>query len=202
MRGEAICRTICVQLDTTGPDLTVSEPCTTQCNGTSVHVAGSASDANGVARLTVNGVAVGLSCHGSFVTDVALHSGPNTIVVEATDGAGNQSTVTKTVLCPAANTAPVVSAGADQTATLPAGPAPLPSNWQSQAALADASALSPSATGYFVARPSALAAITTNGTVSPFAVAAVSGHWPPPPTARSTPRSAPAECNTSPGACK
>ena len=84
-------------VDNTAPALTVD----TLTNGAktskdTLSITGSATDANDVATLTVNGTAAPLT-DGAFNTAVTLNPGVNTIEVVATDTAGNQTTDSRSV---------------------------------------------------------------------------------------------------------
>lgn len=87
-------------VDTTAPDLSVTTPSAdgTVSNATTTQtVAGSVSDSeSGVASVTVNGTSTPFP-GGAFSTSIALVLGANTITVTATDAAGNQRTVSRTV---------------------------------------------------------------------------------------------------------
>ena len=87
-----------VTLDTTPPTLSVSPADNTLTNTAALTVSGTATDASGIQSVTVNGTVVTVSqTDGSFSKAITLTAGANSIVVIATDKAGNQSTVTRTV---------------------------------------------------------------------------------------------------------
>jgi hypothetical protein len=93
--------------DNTAPALSV----TALNNGTvtsnnTFNVTGTATDDNGVS-LTVNGTDVTLGNGGAFNTSVTLVNGVNTVLVIATDNAGNQSTDSRTITYD--HTAPVIT---------------------------------------------------------------------------------------------
>ncbi|BCS55760.1 hypothetical protein GSbR_03640 [Geobacter sp. SVR] len=87
-------------VDNIAPTLTV----TTLADGTitsnnTLTITGTASDANGIQSLTVNGSAVTPDAvSGAFNTAVPLTSGANTITVIATDSAGNQTTDSRSTI--------------------------------------------------------------------------------------------------------
>jgi Tol biopolymer transport system component len=85
--------------DDAGPALTVGAP----ADGASqrdaqVTVSGTATDPSGLAGVTVNGNPVALRAGGAFSAPALLQTGPNSITVVATDGAGNATARTLTVL--------------------------------------------------------------------------------------------------------
>lgn len=85
--------------DAAGPTVTVTSP----ADGSSQRdaqaaVAGTATDPSGVATATVNGNPVALGANGAFSATALLQTGPNAITVVATDGAGNTTTRTITVV--------------------------------------------------------------------------------------------------------
>jgi len=85
--------------DTTPPTLTVTSPTRGELvpSGT-VRVAGTVSDANGVAILVVNGVPVIPDAAGNFAELIAVQPGMNAIEVEAFDPSANGSQVRTVVL--------------------------------------------------------------------------------------------------------
>ena len=84
--------------DTTGPALTVTGPAEGSTVATEqVAVGGSASDPSGIVAVTVNGTGLPLTATGGFSTTVATAVGANTITVRALDGAGNATTLARTV---------------------------------------------------------------------------------------------------------
>ncbi len=94
--------------DTTPPTLTVSTLAdNSYSNSVTLNVSGVATDAGGLASVTVNGQAATVNADGSFSTAVALTLGVNTITVIATDAAGNSSSITRTITYDA--TAPVLA---------------------------------------------------------------------------------------------
>jgi hypothetical protein len=85
--------------DAAGPAVTVGGP----ADGASqrdaqVTVSGTATDPSGLAGVTVNGNPVALRAGGAFSAPALLQTGPNSITVVATDGAGNATARTLTVL--------------------------------------------------------------------------------------------------------
>lgn len=84
--------------DATPPGLSLTGPAQgAQQIASQVPVGGAASDASGIASLTINGVPLPLTVTGGFSTSLPLVLGPNAITVRATDGAGNATEVTRTV---------------------------------------------------------------------------------------------------------
>lgn len=95
-------------VDTVAPALTVSSPAEGAfVTNPSLTVRGTVSDAtSGLQSLTINGTAVAVSS-GSFFHSLTLAEGVTTIIIKATDKAGNSSTVTRTVTYDAG--APVIT---------------------------------------------------------------------------------------------
>jgi hypothetical protein len=95
--------------DATGPALTLAGPADggTQRDA-QVVVAGAATDPSGVSTVSVNGNGVVLGRDGAFSATALLQTGPNAITVVATDGAGNVTTRTLTVIRTAPRPAPRV----------------------------------------------------------------------------------------------
>lgn len=86
-----------VTRDSTAPVLNITAPADNLVTAAqSVTVSGTVSDA-GTVTVTVNGNAVTLS-GGAFSTSVPLSGGSNTIIIKATDNAGNATTATRTVV--------------------------------------------------------------------------------------------------------
>ena len=87
--------------DTTAPTLIVTSPASgaTFATTDAIPVAGTAvDDRAGVVTVTVNGTAVSLGAGGSFSTSVTgLTAGPQTLTVQATDAAGNASSVQRSI---------------------------------------------------------------------------------------------------------
>jgi parallel beta-helix repeat protein len=78
--------------DTSPPVVTITSPIDGATVSTSsITVTGTATDDTGVTTLTVNGNSVTVESDGSFTTTVSLTSGVNTIIVIATDAAGNSA---------------------------------------------------------------------------------------------------------------
>ena len=84
-----------IYCDTIAPSLAVTNPSSTATvytENTSYAVSGTASDATGIARVTVNGYTASIS-GGSWSATIPLTAGTtNTITIVATDGAGRTST--------------------------------------------------------------------------------------------------------------
>jgi hypothetical protein len=96
-------------LDTTPPVLTLTSPADQAqfVVGTTVTVAGTATDEGGLNGVKVNGTSVILAADGSFSHALSnLPAGPNTITVEASDNAGNVVTLTRFITMPAPPTPP------------------------------------------------------------------------------------------------
>jgi hypothetical protein len=84
-------------LDTVAPTLTItSPPAGARTTQNSVDVAGEASDANGIASISINGNPISL-VDNRFTQATALQAGDNAITVVATDLAGNTTTATALV---------------------------------------------------------------------------------------------------------
>jgi len=83
--------------DTTPPTLAILEPADYQTfTNAGVTVTGTASDASGIARVTVNGVGATLS-GANWSEAISLSLGTNIITVIATDNSANQNTATQMV---------------------------------------------------------------------------------------------------------
>lgn len=95
--------TVTVTLDTTPPLVTISAPADgAEVEEESISVTGAVVDASPIAALQLNGAA--LPPGNSFAGSVTLEEGPNSILVEATDAAGNIGTGQVTVTRTAAST--------------------------------------------------------------------------------------------------
>jgi hypothetical protein len=78
--------------DLSGPAITLTAPQDGQVvTASPVSVIGTATDPAGVTSLTINGAATAVGADGAFQADVALVAGPNLVVIEAADCAGNVS---------------------------------------------------------------------------------------------------------------
>jgi len=86
--GNTATTSVLVTLDTIPPTLTLTSPTAGLTNVTAVVVSGSTDP--GV-TLTVDGTPVPVGISGAFTTTLTLSNGPHTIVVNATDAAGNQA---------------------------------------------------------------------------------------------------------------
>jgi hypothetical protein len=103
--GDSAQTSATVNLDETPPNLTVSSP----SNGATIALAAGAIGVNGTASDNVSGLA-GVTCNGtaatisvsSFVCNVSLTPGSNSIAVVATDVAGNTTSVTRSLTYSAA----------------------------------------------------------------------------------------------------
>lgn len=93
--------------DAAGPAVTLTGPAdgATQRDA-QVVVAGAATDPSGVSTVSVHGNGVVLARDGAFSATALLQTGPNAITVVATDGAGNVTTRTLTVVRTAPKPAP------------------------------------------------------------------------------------------------
>ena len=107
-----------VMLDSVPPLLTVSSPTAGEMTGIADFVlSGTVSDAtSGVASVTINGLPA-LVQDGAFSQPVILDEGQNTFVFTATDNAGLQTTVTRTVLLDTAAPALAVTSPVDDLIT-------------------------------------------------------------------------------------
>ena len=80
-------------LDLTPPELAITTPVNDSAtSNASITLTGTSQDSCGLKSLTVNGVSVERKSDGTFIKEVALTVGGNTIVVIATDMAGSQTT--------------------------------------------------------------------------------------------------------------
>ncbi|MGP8110289.1 MAG: Ig-like domain-containing protein [Thermoplasmata archaeon] len=86
--GNTATTSVLVTLDTIPPTLTLTSPTAGLTNHTAVVVSGSTDP--GV-TLTVDGTPVTVGISGAFTTTLTLSNGPHTVVVNATDAAGNQA---------------------------------------------------------------------------------------------------------------
>jgi uncharacterized repeat protein (TIGR02543 family) len=103
--------------DTTGPTLTISSLNNGAVTGNAtLNVAGTVSDASGVASLTVNNVAVTITS-GNFSYPFTLSAGPNIITTVATDTPGNKTTDTRTITLSSSAPSLNVSTPADNSKT-------------------------------------------------------------------------------------
>ena len=93
-------KSISIKVDTVAPTLNVTSPeNNTKTNVSTITVSGTTNDAtSSPVVLTVNDSVVSVGIDGSFSTTVTLEQGENTITVIATDGAGQSTTVTRTVI--------------------------------------------------------------------------------------------------------
>ncbi len=94
--GNSTTATRAVRRETTAPTITISSPQDSMVtNQSAIQISGTVSDSTSV-TLTVNGQNVSVS-NGSFSTTVNLVEGNNTVIIVATDAAGNSTTITRTV---------------------------------------------------------------------------------------------------------
>ena len=117
--GNSTSASATVNLDKTPPALSITSP----TNGATVPtpqitVTGSVSDSlSGLSVVTCNGAPANVQ-GGAFSCPLTLSVGANAITVQGVDVAGNKSTQSESVTL-VQNLAPVVSAGSDQTITVP-----------------------------------------------------------------------------------
>ena len=88
--------------DTNGPKIILYEPSTRRglnlvSQNQNISVRGIATDKSGVSWVKVNKMDTPVDKHGNFLKDVPIEVGTNTIVVEAADRLGNQSTLSVTI---------------------------------------------------------------------------------------------------------
>ena len=84
--------------DTTPPALTITSPApNTTTHSPTITIAGTASDASGIASVTANGALADGADWSTWSAEVTLSEGENTITVVATDGAGLNTTAAVTV---------------------------------------------------------------------------------------------------------
>lgn len=88
--------------DTSGPKIILYEPSTRRglnlvSQNQNISVRGIATDKSGVSWVKVNKMDTPVDKHGNFLKDVPIEVGTNTIVVEAADRLGNQSTLSVTI---------------------------------------------------------------------------------------------------------
>lgn len=79
------------------PQLAVQEPAQAIVNQTDIQVRGVARDAS---QVVVNGEAVLLAADGSFALPLQLHPGINVLQIKATNAAGRQRIIERTLLAP------------------------------------------------------------------------------------------------------
>ena len=88
--------------DTSGPKIILYEPSTRRglnlfSQNQSVSVRGIATDKSGISWVKVNKMETPVDKHGNFLKNVPIEMGTDTIVVEAADRLGNQSTLSVTI---------------------------------------------------------------------------------------------------------
>jgi Glucodextranase, domain B/Tetratricopeptide repeat len=88
--------------DTGGPKIILYEPSTRRglnlvSQNQNISVRGIATDKSGLSWVKVNKMETPVDKHGNFLKDVPIEVGTNTIVVEAADRLGNQSTLSVTI---------------------------------------------------------------------------------------------------------
>ncbi|HWR59460.1 MAG TPA: Ig-like domain-containing protein, partial [Thermodesulfovibrionales bacterium] len=107
-----------ITLDTLPPALTVSTLSEGGwTNNDLLNVAGQVTDNAGIQQLTVNSAAVTTNPDGTFSHPVTLHDGPNTVVVDATDLAGNQTADSRTIYLDRLAPTITITTPADNTKT-------------------------------------------------------------------------------------
>ncbi len=95
--GRSVDSTRTVRRDTQAPSLSLSAPADGAITkNATIAVTGTASDANGV-TVNTNGTSFTVAGDGSFSGSVALSAGPNVLTTTATDGAGNATSVIRTL---------------------------------------------------------------------------------------------------------
>jgi len=101
-----------IKLDQTPPVLTVTTPADqAKFYGATATLTGTASDAlSGLASVTCKGSPATMLTSTSFSCTVTLDSGSNSVPIVATDVAGNQTLVTRTLIYTADTTVPVIRA--------------------------------------------------------------------------------------------
>ena len=105
--GNSASASASINIDKTAPTLDLTSPSDgLETNQTILPVTGTATDANGIANVDVNGSLAPL-VGDDFESDVTLSEGSNTLTVTATDIADNSTTLTRTVTLD--SIAPVVS---------------------------------------------------------------------------------------------
>jgi Glucodextranase, domain B len=93
--GNTASASVTVTLDTIPPPLTLTSPAAGYTNRSAVVVSGSTEAG---ATVTVDGAPVSVGGSGAFTTTLTLTDGSHTLVVVATDGAGNQATTSVAVI--------------------------------------------------------------------------------------------------------
>ena len=84
--------------DAAGPSLTLTGPADgTSTTAERIAVGGTATDPSGIVSVAAGGASLPVTGTGGFSTTVALALGANAVTVRAVDGAGNPTTVTRTV---------------------------------------------------------------------------------------------------------
>jgi len=115
--GNSSTITRALRLDTQSPTLTITSPnnnfVTTQ---QSVTITGTVLDST-LSSLTINGTTVTANGNGQFTASVNLQEGNNSITLLATDGAGNSTTVLRTVRLDTAPPALVLTSPIDSAVT-------------------------------------------------------------------------------------
>jgi len=105
-------------IDTQAPLLTLSTLADgALTNNDTLNVAGTITDTNGVAGVTINGAAMPVNEDGTFSHALHLLSGPNTITTVATDLAGNASTDERTIILDQSAPVITISYPSDNSAT-------------------------------------------------------------------------------------
>ena len=84
--------------DAAGPALTLTGPADgASTTADRIAVGGTATDPSGIVSVTAGGAALPVTASGGFSTTVALALGADAVTVRALDGAGNATTLTRTV---------------------------------------------------------------------------------------------------------
>jgi uncharacterized caspase-like protein len=82
-----------IQKDTTPPTITITSPSSNRslkkASESRIQIIGNATDTNGIAEVSVNGIMATLDAKGNFSSESLLRVGENNIVINATDTFGN-----------------------------------------------------------------------------------------------------------------
>lgn len=116
--GNQTTATRSVMYDLTPPTLTVSPESGTLTSTATPTVSGTVTDVSGIQSIAVNGIAATVNpVDGSFAQAINVVAGANTFTVIATDKAGNQTTVTRSITLVATPPVLTVSAPTDNSKT-------------------------------------------------------------------------------------
>lgn len=109
VHGRQTTKTVSVVVDTTAPEITVTEPLT-EVNTSDADVAGKVADAGAVQHIRCNGVAAARRDNLFRCTGIALQPGANSVSIDATDAAGNVRTIAHTIHYAIDTVPPVITA--------------------------------------------------------------------------------------------